>query len=217
VIRKTGFWSGFVTPYQKEQAESLAVVMQYLKRLSGVENTDLHALIADYLSFRKAVGTFFSEQFSVVCNRKCFQNRMSACCSRDGIITFFADVVINALESDTAAIERLSAALHRPHRGAKCVYLAENGCLWRIKPIVCEMFLCDSAKETVFADKPTERRQWEVFEEKKKQYTWPDRTILFDTLEKVFMDAGFNTALMYLHNSPGLLRVKRRAAEKQNH
>ena len=76
------------------------------------------------------------------------------------------------------------------------------------------MFLCDTAKEKVFTEKPTEQRRWEEFGEKKKQYTWPDRTILFDTLEKIFMDAGYNTALMYLHNSPGLVRVKRLATEK---
>jgi len=204
-----------VTPYQKDQAESLAVVMRYLTALSGAEKTYLRSLVADYLSFRKSVETFLSEQFSAVCNQKCFQSRVSACCSRDGIITFFADHVVNALESDATALERLTAALYRPHKGVKCVYLAENGCLWRIKPVVCEMFLCDTAKEKVFTEKPTEQRRWEEFGEKKKQYTWPDRTILFDTLEKIFMDAGYNTPLMYLHNSPGLLRVKRMAADKK--
>jgi len=203
-----------VTPYQKEQAESLAVVMRHLTALSGAGKTSLRSLIADYLTFRKSVETFLSEQFTAVCNQKCFRSRVSACCSRDGIVTFFADHVINALESGVTALERLDAALYSPHQGVKCVYLAENGCLWRIKPVVCEMFLCDTAKEKVFAEKPTEQRRWEEFEEKKKQYTWPDRTILFDTLEKIFMDAGYNTALMYLHNSPGLLRVKRMAAEK---
>ena len=40
-----------MTPYQKEQAESLAVVMRYLTALSGAEKTYLRSLIADYLSF----------------------------------------------------------------------------------------------------------------------------------------------------------------------
>jgi len=203
-----------VTPYQKEQAESLSVVMRHLAALSESKKADLHTLIADYRSFRKAVETFLSEQFSAVCNQKCFRSRVSACCSRDGIVTFFADHVINALESDVTALERLNAALYKPHKGVKCVYLAENGCLWRVKPVVCEMFLCDTAKEKIFTERPTERRHWEDFEQKRKRYTWPDRTILFDTLEKIFMDAGYNTALMYLHNSPGLVRVKRMAAEK---
>jgi hypothetical protein len=44
----------------------------------------------------------------------------------------------------------------------------------------------------------------------------PDRTVVFDTLAKVFIDAGYQTALMYFHNSPGLLRIKRMAAEKRS-
>jgi len=204
-----------VTPYQKEQDETLSVVMRHLKAVSGEEKAYLRTLCVDYLSFRKSVEAFLFKHFSAVCLQKCFQSRVSACCSRDGIITFFADVVINALESDTAALERLQTALHRPHKGDKCVYLGEEGCLWRVKPIVCEMFLCDTAKEKVFTRKPDERIRWEEFYEKKKQYTWPDRTILFDTLETFFMDAGHNTALMYLNNSPGLLRVKQMAAGKQ--
>ena len=105
-----------MTPYQKGQAESLSVVKRHLEALSESKKADLRTLIADYRSFRKAVETFLSEQFSAVCNQKCFRSRVSACCSRDGIVTFFADHVINALESDVTALERLDAALYKPHK-----------------------------------------------------------------------------------------------------
>ena len=203
-----------MTPYQKEQIEGLEVVHRHLAGLSGAEKEGLRNLISDYLSYRRRVGKFLAEQFKTVCSAKCFQNRMSACCSRDGIITFFADLAVNALVSDKTDLVRLEAVLRSPHEGGKCVYLASEGCLWRLKPIVCEMFLCDAAKEKVFSDNPSARQQWAEFEQQKKRYTWPDRTVLFDVLEKIFMDAGYHPSLMYFHDSPGLLRVKRTAAEK---
>jgi len=78
------------------------------------------------------------------------------------------------------------------------------------------MFLCDTAKETVFTESPHARNTWETLERQKKRYTWPDRTVVFDTPEKLFLDAGYQTALMYLHNSPGLLRIKRMPPEKRS-
>ncbi len=203
-----------MTPYQKEQIESLEIVVRHLASLSEAEKEGLRNLIADYLCFRDAVNRFLFRHFNAVCSASCFQSRMSACCSRDGIITFFADMAVNALVSTPAELERLEVALRRPHEGSKCVYLAHQGCLWRIKPIVCEMFLCDAAKEKVFSETPDARGEWEAFERQKKRYTWPDRPVLFDTLEEIFMDAGYQTALMYLHNSPGLLRIKQMGAHK---
>lgn len=205
-----------MAPYQKEQIESLEVVRRHLSGLPDAERAHLRRLIADYLTYRDRVKTFLTEHFESPCSAKCFQSRMSACCSRDGIITFFADVVVNALVSTEADLDRIEMVLRRPHEGFKCVYLAEGGCLWRIKPIVCEMFLCDGAREAVFSEIPDALKTWEDLERQKARYTWPDRTVVFDTLEKVFMDAGYQTALMYLHNSPGLLRIKRMAAEKRS-
>ena len=101
--------------------------------------------------------------------------------------------------------------LHKPNTGFKCVYLTESGCRWKVKPIVCEMFLCDTAKETVLAQNPQTKRQWDLIEEKRRQYTWPDQPVLFDKLEELFVEAGYRSPLMYLHNSPGLLRVKQKA------
>ncbi|MCD4764824.1 MAG: hypothetical protein K8R28_12490, partial [Desulfobacterales bacterium] len=77
-----------------------------------------------------------------------------------------------------------------------------------------EMFLCEPAKKKVFIEKPWVRDKWDEFNKRKKMFTWPDRPVLFDVLEKYFMDAGYSSSLMYMHNSPGLLRVKREQGSK---
>jgi len=199
-----------MNPYHQEQIEAIVMVHQHLKSNPFVRR-DLLALAADYLSFRAEVDSFLSTHFSKVCTQTCYQNRRSACCSREGIITFFADIGVNVLVSDSQEIEDHLSILHKPNTGFKCVYLTESGCRWKVKPIVCEMFLCDTAKETVLAQNPQTRRQWDLIEEKRRQYTWPDQPVLFDKLEALFVEAGYRSPLMYLHNSPGLLRVKQKA------
>jgi hypothetical protein len=42
-------------------------------------------------------------------------------CSRDGIIIFFADVIINALMAESAALERLQDVLTHLHEGFKMI------------------------------------------------------------------------------------------------
>jgi hypothetical protein len=54
--------------------------------------------------------------------------------------------------------------------------------LWRLKPIVCEMFLCDRAKASVLDKDKALRDLWEGLLLKEKQFTWPDKPILFDAL-----------------------------------
>ena len=188
----------------------MEIVPKHLKSHPSARR-DLLALAADYLSFRADVNRFLTTYFHRVCTQTCYQNRLSACCSREGIITFFADIVVNVLVSDSQEIEDLISILKEPNTGFKCIYLAEDGCRWKVKPIVCEMFLCDKAKETIFTQNSQIQRQWSLFEEQRKQYTWPDQPVLFDELEKYFMEAGYRSTLMYLHNSPGLLRVKQKA------
>ena len=100
--------------------------------------------------------------------------------------------------------------LEHPLSSDKCVYLGAHGCLWKMKPIVCVMFTCDRAQDQVFGKNPELRQQWEGFQALKKRFTWPDRPVLFDDLESVFIDAGHTSPLMYLHNSPGLLRIKQK-------
>jgi hypothetical protein len=200
--------------YQKEQAESLAMVQRHLATLSDSERQALKLQISDYLLFRDEVDTFLSEHFSNLCTKKCYESKLSACCSREGIITFFGDMVVNTLVSCKEEIDALLTTLQKPNTGFKCIYLGNNGCMWSVKPIVCEMFLCEQAKKEVFREKAWAEDAWNELKQRKKLYTWPDRPVLFDDLERYFMDAGYSSPLMYLHNSPGLLRIKKQAKQQ---
>lgn len=191
--------------------ETLLVVKQHLSRLTGNERKQLKKRTVDYIEFRKAVDGFLTEKFSRICTKNCYQNKLSACCSKDAIIVFFADMLINALYSGESELEQMQETLKQPNDGFKCVYLTENGCLWKIKPIVCSMFLCDKAKQAVFTEHPMAGEQWKQLREKEKQYKWPDKPVLFDFIEHYFIKAGYKTSLMHLNFSPGLLKVKERA------
>ncbi|MDO9566208.1 MAG: hypothetical protein Q7J15_05675 [Candidatus Desulfaltia sp.] len=197
--------------YHKEQSEALYMVRRFLANISLEERQQLQLDIADHLKFREEAASFLSSCFSEVCTQKCYQSRLSACCSREGIITFFADVVVNALMSQDREIDLLLEVLKKPNNRFKCIYLGEKGCLWRLKPIICEMFLCEHSKKEVFSENPQLEHKWEELKQHEKLYTWPDRRVVFDTLESCFIEAGYSSPLMYMHNSPGLLRVKRRA------
>ena len=200
-----------MSSYNQEQSDALVMVRRYVAGLGENEKADLVASLDDYLRFRQSVDDFLQTYFGSVCSQACYQSRLSACCSREGIVTFFADVVINVLLSTPQEIDRLAETLRLDDNGLKCVYLGRNGCLWRLKPIVCAMFLCDRAENGVFQDRPAVRRQWDAYREHKKRFTWPDRPVLFDDLEAIFIAAGYTSPLMYLHNSPGLIRVKQEA------
>jgi hypothetical protein len=197
-----------MSSYQKEQIEALFLVQRHLATLSASQRQRLESQISDYLLFREEVDTFLKAHFSHVCTQNCFQSEISACCSRESIVTFFADVVINVLVSQRGEIDALIAVLHKPNNGFKCIYLGGQGCMWRVKPIVCEMFICKQAADDVFGQKPGAGKIWEELKQRRKRFTWPDRPVLFDDLERYFMDAGCSSSLMYLHNSPGLLKVK---------
>jgi hypothetical protein len=195
--------------YQKEQYEAILNVKEHLSSLSEHQWTKLQSVVKNYLEFRERVNTFLDKHFSHVCNQKCYQSKLSACCSREGIITFFADVVINVMVSEKNKIDLLLKILQQPNNSFKCIYLGKQGCMWCVKPIVCEMFLCDQAINSVFHGKPLLQEQWKSFEQERKLFTWPDKPILFDMLEHIFMEAGYHSPLMYMHNSPGLLRLKK--------
>lgn len=203
-----------MSPYNQEQIQALEMVREYRDGLGQAATAGLVSILDDYLRFRRSVDEFLQTHFGSVCRRACYQNSLSACCSREGIVTFFADVVVNVLMSAPPETDRLAEALQNGASGAKCVYLGRSGCLWRIKPIVCALFLCDRAEEEVFRDRPALRRQWEAFRERKKRFTWPDRPVLFDDLETLFIKAGYFSPLMFLNNSPGLIRVKEQARRK---
>jgi hypothetical protein len=198
--------------YQKEQAESLTIVREHLSSLDSNQKENLFEMASEYFLFRKEVDFFLNNYFGSICNLKCYQSLLSACCGRDGIITFFADMVINALVSSEQDLDRLHVAVSLSDDNViKCIYLGKNGCLWKIKPIVCEMFLCNSAMKEVFEKFPEAALKWNQLKEHEKLFKWPDRPVLFDYLEKVFMTAGYRSSLMYFHNSPGLLRIKQQA------
>jgi len=194
--------------YQKEQLDALQMIRNHLSELTDSEKDSLKNEIADYLEFRSQVAGFMEIHFSEICTEKCYYSRLSACCSKDGIIAFFADVVINALTTGHEDLDCLEQAILNPANEFKCIFLSETGCLWQVKPIVCEMFLCDEAENRAFGDDPEAAKQWETFKERKKNYTWPDKPVLFETLERFFISRGCDSTLMYIHKSPGLMRIK---------
>jgi hypothetical protein len=200
-----------MSQYRDEQLASQRMVARFLAVAPRAEQEALKRVCAPYLAFRTAVARFQARHLQALCTRACFQNRLSACCNRDAIITFFADLVVNALVSTADEMTRLLGALENPRPDLKCIYLADDGCLWQIKPIVCAMFVCEKAQQTAFASNPALTKAWRALEQKARRFRWPDRPVLFDTLEARFLAAGCCSPLMYLHNSPGLLRIKRKA------
>jgi hypothetical protein len=197
-----------MTEYQHEQTQALELITGYLSGLSTAGMEVLKHKLSDYLSFRKDVDIFLSTHFSDICAETCYQSQVSACCTREGIITFFADVVINVVMSNAMEIKVLLAVLKSPQEGSKCIYLGEQGCLWQMKPLICEMFLCKKAEDVVLKNNQDFQNEWHALKKREKIFRWPDQRVLFDDLEQLFLDAGYSSPLMYLHNSPGLLRVK---------
>jgi len=200
-----------MTEYQLEQMDALELVTEYLSGLAAAAMDALKGKLTDYLCFRRDVDDFLSAHFSTICTETCYQSQISACCTREGIITFFADVVINVIMSDETTIQALCSILHTSPEGSKCIYLGEKGCLWAMKPLVCEMFLCKKAEDAVLKNNRDLRKEWQALKDREKTFRWPDQRVLFDDLEQLFLDAGHTSPLMYLHNSPGLLSVKRKA------
>jgi hypothetical protein len=197
-----------MSEYNRDQLEALLMVQHYLEGLPASEIERLRVSAAPYLQFRSEVSRFQREFLSEICTQSCFTTRQSACCNRDGIATFFADVVINALSSSEEDLNHIKTALVNDTGGFKCVYLGEKGCVWRVKPIVCEMFLCDRAKAAVLKGDRNRGDRWQELLPEEKQFTWPDKPILFDDLEEIFLKAGLKSFLIYCHLSPGLLRLK---------
>ena len=198
-----------ISLYQQEQYDAISLIRQHLDTLSRKQIETLREMSYDYLMFRQQVDVFIDTYFSSVCTHNCFQNHLSICCTREGIITFFADAVINALVSSPDEQSCLLSVLKTPDNRLKCIYLSSNGCLWRIKPIVCQMFLCDDVKHKVFQKYPLAQAEWDSLKMQEKSFTWPDRPVLFDSLEDIFIAAGYTSSLMHLHLSPGLLRIKK--------
>lgn len=201
--------------YNQEQIEALRAIRQHLSSLPPSTRQELEEQISDYLNFRKQVNDFLVHHFDGICTLMCYVSNQSACCSREGIITFFADMVINVAVSEESELRAMENALQHHENPNKCVYLTPKGCLWRIKPIVCEMFLCDQAQQKVFTQDSGAAGEWALLRRRAKRFRWPDRPVLFDELERFFIKAGVHSPLMYLHLSPGLMRVKQQAGLKR--
>jgi hypothetical protein len=197
--------------YQKEQFDTYRLVVDYLASRPPPVRKHLLKLTSDYLEFRQRLDAFQQASVGDLCSGKCYQSRISACCSKDSIVVYFADVVVNCLSSSDAEVNGLLSLLQSPNNSNQCVYLSPTGCRWRISPIVCAMFLCDEAEAAIFGSSAKVAQQWRAFEEERKRFTWPDRPVLFDTLEHLFINAGLSSPLMHLNTSPGLLALKRRA------
>ena len=200
-----------MSSYREEQRQSQEMVISHLQKLSEAEHRHLERMCSAYCDFRAAVRDFQHRHLQTICTLSCFQNNRSACCSKDGIITFFADLVINALFSPPPETAALIQSLRTARDDLKCAYLGADGCRWHIKPLVCEMFLCDRALEGVKAADPQAAIAWQCLVKDARRFRWPDRPVLFDMIESRFLAAGLCSPLMYLHNSPGLMRIKRKA------
>jgi hypothetical protein len=197
--------------YQSEQLDALSQVLGTLEKISKCERDQLLGDIAPYVAFRREVDQFTDRHFRPLCTSACFQSKRSACCSKDGIVTFWADVVVNACCASTAQIAQLKKVIQDPFFSFKCIYLTPRGCLWTIRPLVCAFFLCDAVQKEVLGVCGNRSEQWNAYKRAAAAFRWPDKPVLFDRLEAVFMAAGCDSSLMYLSKSPGLLMVKKRA------
>lgn len=202
--------------YQREQLDALNQVIAKIRFLEAMRKDRLRDDINTYLLYRQQLEMFQSRHFGSYCTQACFQNQTSACCSKDGIITFWADVVINVMQSSETQIEALTNSIRMPLFSNKCIYLSDNGCRWKIRPLGCALFLCDQIQANVLQPHPHLGTQWEDLKKMGSSYRWPDRPVLFDKLEQVFMSAGCHSPLMFLNFSPGLLRVKQKAGLLKN-
>jgi hypothetical protein len=200
-----------VSEYHRDQWNSFRALEVACRGLSVREMDQLKGALEPYLHFRRTLDAFQQKLFGAFCRITCFDTRMSACCSFESIFTFFADQAITYLLSTPEEIEALLAKLEKPNRTARCVYLGESGCLWKVRPIACAMFLCDQARATVFSSDRDAEAAWERLRKAEKAYTYPTRPVLFDDLERVFIDLGVDSPHMYFHKSPGLVRLKARS------
>lgn len=194
--------------YNTEHREALAAVLAGLTRMGGEKVSALKSLVSGYLDFRKESAAFQEREYSSLCHAHCFSRGSADCCGKNAIAVFFADMVVNSLVAGPRGAKRLLRALQR-EPGDSCVYLSGGGCLFALKPIACEMFVCHRIREELLDANPALAAGWEELRAEEKRFTWPAEPVLFDTLEALFIEAGFSAPLMYCHTSPGLLKLKK--------
>ena len=113
--------------YHKEQIDALRLVDSYLVNLSTFERRALDESIAEYLAFRHEVDLHLHRYFGEIFTQTCYRSRLSACCSREGIITFFGDVVVNRLVSTDDEVDKLLTVLGNPNDGFIVLALLAQG------------------------------------------------------------------------------------------
>jgi hypothetical protein len=200
-----------MSEYQRDQWLSLTTIRRALEEIPAVEHESLRSSLSEYLVFRRELADFHSRHFHEYCRRACYETGLSACCGFESIITFFADQLISCLLSETADLEDLMRVLERPNATGKCVFLGAEGCRWLVPPISCAMFYCDQAKNAVWRGNPDTTAAFEALRRREKDFTHPDKPVLFDDLERGFRQMGLQTPHMYYHSSPGLVLLKARA------
>ena len=200
-----------ISTYQKEHLETLIAVRCYLESFRHQLPDTIKEELVHYETFRQSVDQFLEVNFKDTCTSICFTKNKSLCCSKEGIVAFFSDMAINALNSSTSQLDALETVLKKSNADVKCVYLEKDGCMWAVRPLVCALFLCEAAEKAILEPNGNLEKQWHGFRRQQRQFNWPDREVLFDLLEKKFRQFGVNVPLMYFHNSPGLLNIKRRA------
>jgi hypothetical protein len=202
--------------YNRNQLVSYQAIIGAANRFSSTTAAELNEQILPYLHFRRKVEDFHQRYFAPTCRQSCFDTKLSACCGFESIIIFFADQAINYLLSTPGDLSEMMKLLERPNTSGTCVYLGEEGCIWCLRPITCAMFFCDQAKAAIFGEHPEAKSILSDLQGQEKEFTWPDKPVLFDEIEKRFMSFGVKSPLLYFHQSPGLLRLKARAA-MENH
>lgn len=200
-----------LSEYNRDQWVSFMAIKSAMETMGERKRTALRNAVEPYLAFRSDLRRFHERFFAPHCATTCFTSARSACCGFESIFTFFADQVITYLVSDADGRERIFEALVRPYRPDRCVYLGPKGCVWTLPPISCAMFYCDEIKERVLQGRPNISGLWQRLRETERMFTYPDRPVLFDAIESVFLALGVSSPHMYFHTSPGLLRIKRKS------
>jgi hypothetical protein len=208
---KVGMNLDRVSEYQRDQWQSFKAIEKACRGLLSGELDELKESLASYLQFRRTLDDFQVQFFETYCRTTCYESKLSACCGFESIFTFFADQVITLLLSTSEELEALFRKLEQPNRTGRCVYLAETGCIWRVRPISCAMFLCELAKQHALSGDCDAEAAWKELREAENAYTYPIQPVLFDDLERVFIELGVDSPHMYFHKSPGLLRLKARS------
>ena len=80
--------------YNRQHMEAILMVRDHFAGISLAMRDRLESEVEHYLEFREEVARFHRRCFADICSVKCFSSRTSACCGREGILVFFADVVV---------------------------------------------------------------------------------------------------------------------------